>query len=64
MALHKAAASNSSVEVVRVILDANPDAAKEKGQVSRGTSQTHIIHKLSYILNMSIQNHMCDVALL
>ena len=41
MALHKAAASNSSVEVVRLILDANPDAAKEKGKVSRGPSLSH-----------------------
>ena len=31
--LHYAASSNTSVEIVRLILDTNPDACREKDQV-------------------------------
>ena len=63
MALHKAAASNSSVEVVRLILDANLDAAKQKDGVSRGPSHTHThMNKLPYIYTMYF--HMSNLHLL
>ena len=33
MPLHLAVASNTSVEVVRLVMDANPDASREKDKV-------------------------------